>query len=251
MKITSVKTRKITSRDDSIFEILDSHLPRLRERTIVAVTSKIVSIAEGRIVKIGEISKRELIEKEADSYLPGELNRYGTTLTIKNDFLIPCAGIDESNGNNWYVLWPRNPQKSADKIREYLSKKFRRRRLGVIITDSHTTPMRRGVTGFSLAHSGFSALNDYRGQSDIFGRKLKITSASVADGLAAAAVLVMGEGKEQTPLAVMEDLPFVKFQRRNPNKKELEELRIKKKDDLYGELLDAVKWKRKTKLFNC
>jgi len=64
------------------------------------------------------------------------------------------------------------------------------------------------------------------------------------DGLAAAAVLVMGESNEQTPLAVIEDMPFVKFQARDPSKKELEELKITIQEDLYAPLLKAVKWKK-------
>ena len=123
--------------------------------------------------------------------------------------------------------------------------KFKLKNLGVLITDSTTAPLRWGVKGIAIAHSGFSALNDYVGKPDLLGRKLKVTKVNVVDALAAAAVLTMGEGNEQMPLALIEDIPFVQFQDRNPTKKELEELRISLDDDLYSPLLKTVKWKKK------
>jgi F420-0:gamma-glutamyl ligase len=71
-----------------------------------------------------------------------------------------------------------------------------------------------------------------------------MTSASISDALGTSAVLVMGEGAEQTPLAVIEDVPFVKFQQRNPTKRELNALKMPLSDDLYAPLLRAVKWKK-------
>ena len=67
--------------------------------------------------------------------------------------------------------------------------------------------------------------------------------SNIADSLATAAVTVMGEGNEQQPLAIIEDLPFVAFQDRNPTAKELEELKIKLEDDVYASLLTSVTWK--------
>jgi F420-0:gamma-glutamyl ligase len=132
-------------------------------------------------------------------------------------------------------------------VRAYLCDRFSRRHVGVIITDSTTAPLRCGVTGVALAHSGFLALNDYIGRKDVFGRPLRITKVNVAEALAAAAVLVMGEGNELTPLAVLADLPFVTFQGRNPTPAEVAVLHIKPEDDLYAPLLQAVKWKRAAK----
>ncbi|MEK7510158.1 MAG: coenzyme F420-0:L-glutamate ligase [Patescibacteria group bacterium] len=244
MRVNSIKTHKISSRDNNLFAILDRYLLGLRERSVVVITSKIVSICEGRVIKIGTVDKDELVRREAEYFLPKETNRYQFFLTIKNGILCPTAGIDESNGNGYYILWPENPQKTANEVRAYLSKKFSLKRVGVIITDSKTTPLRWGVTGTALAHSGFSALNDYRGKKDIFGRILKVTQVNAMDALASAAVLVMGEGREQTPLALIEDVPFVKFQNRNPTKQELKNLRIDIKEDIYSSLLTSVKWKK-------
>jgi len=98
------------------------------------------------------------------------------------------------------------------------------------------------VTGTAIAHSGFLAVNDYRGRPDIFGRLLQMTTVDVADALAAAAVLVMGEADEQTPLAVIDDLPFVCFQEHDPSPEELQQRWIDIKDDLYAPLLQGVEW---------
>jgi dihydrofolate synthase / folylpolyglutamate synthase len=165
-------------------------------------------------------------------------------LAINNNLIAPSAGIDESNGNGYYILWPENPQKTANEIRSYLIKRFSVSEAGVIITDSRTTPLRWGTTGISIAYSGFLALNDYIGRPDIFGRKLEMTKANIADALAVAAVVVMGEGSEQTPLAVIKDVPFVHFQKRNPSAGEVRGLRIEMKDDVYEPLLTSVDWKK-------
>jgi len=250
MKISSIKTHKIRPYKQNLFEILDKYLKILRERSIVVITSKIVSICQERVIKIEKAEKKELIKKEAEYFLPPEENKYNITLTIKGNFLLPTAGIDESNGAGYFILWPKNLQKTANEIRKYLGRKFSVKKIGVIITDSKTTPLRWVTTGIAIVHSGFTALNNYIGKPDIFGRKFKVTKANVLDALAASAVLVMGEGAEQTPLAVIEDVPFVKFQNRDPSEKELKDFCINIEDDLYGPLLKIVKWQKGKSLFN-
>ena len=158
--------------------------------------------------------------------------------------MIPSAGIDESNGNGYYVLWPKDPQHSVNQIRKYLIKKFKLKNLGVIIVDSKTTPLRWGVTGVAVAYSGFSPLNNYIGKPDIFGRAFLVEKANVADAIAASAVVVMGEGNEQTPIAIIEDVSFVTFQKNDPSRKELQEYAISIQDDLYSQILSGVMWSK-------
>jgi len=245
MKVTPVKTHKITKEDNNLFKVLDTYINDLNEKSVVAVTSKIVSICEGRIVKIkSKEQKDELAKKEAEYYLEREYNQYDFMITINNNIMVASAGIDESNGNGYYVLWPEDPQKSANRIRKYLAKKFNLKYIGVIITDSKLSPLRWGVTGVALSHSGFRALNNYIGKPDIFGRKLKAEKTNVADSLATAAVLTMGEGKEQKPIAIIEDLDFVTFQAKNPTKKEIGGLKIALEDDVYASLITSVKWEK-------
>jgi Uncharacterized conserved protein len=101
--------------------------------------------------------------------------------------------------------------------------------LGVLITDSRTVPLRSGTTGISLGYAGFEGLRDYRGLPDIYDRPFKVSQTNVADGLAAAAVFIMGEGSERQPLATVTDARVV-FTDRAIKK---EEIQIPLEDDLY------------------
>lgn len=239
-----VKTRKITKKDKDILKVLDIYITKLSEKSIVAVTSKIISITEGRIVKIGDIDKDELIKRESQYYLPRADNPYNVSLTITRGTLVATAGIDESNANGYYILWPKDPQKTANKIRTYFLNRFHLKNIGVIITDSRTTPLRWGVTGIAIAYSGFKPLRNYIGREDVFGKKLEYTKASIMDSLAACAAFVMGEGNEQAPLAIIKDIPGVVFQKRNPTKKELAEIKISIEEDLYASFVKNAPWKK-------
>ena len=245
MKVTPIKTEKVLPGSISLFDFLDKYIIGLKEKTVVAIASKVVGICEGRVVKkISEEQKDELAKEEADYYLPRECNQYGFMITINQNMLVASAGVDESNGNGYYVLWPKDPQKSANEIREYLSKKFAVEDVGVILTDSKLSPLRWGVTGYSVVHSGFNALKNYIGTPDIFGRLLQAEKTNVADSLSTAAVFEMGEGNEQQPLAIIEDLNTVEFQQRNPTKEELDNLKIALGDDVFSSLLTTVKWQK-------
>jgi putative folate metabolism gamma-glutamate ligase len=243
MRVHPIKTHPITAQDDALLAILDRYLTTFQDGAILAITSKIVSICQGRMIPVDEVDKQDLIEQEADYWLPPEANRYGVSLTIVDHILIPMAGVDESNAARHYILWPREPQHAANEVRAYLSERFTLTHVGVIITDSKTTPLRWGVTGVAIAHSGFLAVNDLVGHPDLFGRPLHMTKVDVADALAAAAVLVMGEADEGTPLAVIEDLPLVTFQARDPTPEELDARWIDMEADLYAPLLQAVDWR--------
>jgi len=247
MIIIPVRTHKITpSKDKDIRLVLDKYLPKLREKSVVAITSKILGICEGRVIEVTDKDdKKKLVIKESDSYLlPSRKSKHKIFLTIKNKLMVASAGIDESNGGGYYVFWPENPQKSANSIRRHLIKKHKIKYLGVVVTDSKTTPLQRGVTGRMIAHSGFRALRDYVGEKDIFGHLLRVTQANVADGLAASAVVVIGEGREQTPMALIEDIPFVEFVSGNPGREEINELKIDLDNDLYASILKRASWRK-------
>ncbi len=244
MKITAIKTHKITTKDHDLFKILDKYLSKIEDKSVLAITSKIVSICEERLVKMDGVDKDELIKQEAQYFLPRSENQYNVSLTITRNILAATAGIDESNGNGYYILWPKDPQKTANNIRRYLKKRFKLKNVGVIITDSKTSPLRWGVTSIALAYSGFKPLKDYIGVKDLFARKFEFEKLSIVDSLATSAAVVMGEGAEQTPMAIINDLPFVEFQDRNPGKKELQELCISMDEDLYGPFLKSAQWKK-------
>lgn len=245
MIVRPIKTKKILPGQQTILELLDLYLAELEERSVVAITSKIVSLCEGRVIPFDSISKQDLIRQESDYFLPPSSNKYDYNFSINQNTLTSMGGVDESNGDGYYILWPKDSQKSANEIRAYLKNKFNLQEVGIVITDSTCMPMRWGTLGNALGYSGFKALNSYVGRPDLFGRPFKVSQAGVAIGLAAAAVLAMGEGTEQTPLAVISDVPFVKFQQRNPAKSELEYFYIKnKEEDLFAPFLNSVKWQK-------
>jgi F420-0:gamma-glutamyl ligase len=228
-------------------------LPSLREKSIVVIASKVVSIWEGRCVSRRDMPDKDtLIIEEADKYLPRNLTPGGWVMhTITDDTLVPSAGIDESNADGYYILWPKDPEYSAKKLYEWMRKSYNVNELGIIISDSHTVPMRRGTIGMSLAYHGFVPLRDYRDRNDLFGRKLKVTQTNMADGLAAAAVVVMGEGGETTPLAVITDIPFVEFGEENSiDEARFRSFKVGWEEDLYCPFLSCPPWRKGGKANN-
>lgn len=228
---------------ESLFSLLDTYLPALQEKTVVAITSKVISLCQGRVVHREQVSsKYELIQREADAFLEERQSRHNVHLTITHRILIPSAGIDESNGNGLYILYPEDIPQTATLVWEHLRRKHQLQHIGVVFTDSHTTPLRRGVTGIGIGWCGFAPLYTYIGKPDVFGRTLQMTQVNVVDALAAAAVFVMGEGAEQTPLACIKEAPHLAFLDRPPTEEERNHLSIPLEEDIYFPVLKNAKW---------
>ena len=120
MIVRTIKTQRITAGMLSLTDLLDRSLDHLEEGSIVAITSKIVSLCEGNVVPMEGTDREALIVQESHQYLPATLSKYGHHFTITNNTLIPAAGIDNSNGGDDYVLWPKDSQKTANDVRVYL-----------------------------------------------------------------------------------------------------------------------------------
>lgn len=232
MLITTIKTHKIKVKE-SIFEILDTYLPKLPEKCVIAIASKVISTCENRVIA-KTASKKDLIHQESNFCFSAPAKAPSFCLTLKDHRLIPNGGIDESNCKNRYILLPQKPQLTIKKIWEYLCKKHHLKHLGVMITDSNITPLRSGVTGIAIGWCGFKPLYDYIGQKDLYGKTIKATKINLLDSLATTATLVMGEGKEQTPIAIIKTPPKIIFQNRAPTKKEEREIYIDLKHDLFS-----------------
>lgn len=234
MKFIPIKTRRFLPPKHNILAELDKRLPKLKEGDVILIASKILAIHEGRCVKIGEADKSKLVKKEADYSLRGyTIKSSEIILTIKDYTLIPSAGIDESNGNGYYILWPKNVNKLLKEIVTRYKKKFRIKNLAAVAVDSTTRPLRWGTQGVSIGFWGLKPLYDYRGKKDIFYRKLKHTQRNIVDTLADLGALIMGEGNEKTPLVILRGAKFVKFTNKNTYK----QLVIDPKKDLYAPLL--------------
>jgi coenzyme F420-0:L-glutamate ligase/coenzyme F420-1:gamma-L-glutamate ligase len=196
---------------------------RLSDGDVIAVSSKVVAASEGRVVKLNSVQVTRtanqlsrkwhvdprlatLVVDESDEILGGVP---GFLLTTKNGILTANAGIDLKNSPAGTVtLWPQDADISAARLRKSLEQATGKR-LGVIVVDSRVTPLRLGTVGLALGVSGFLAVRDFRGKSDIFGRKVKATQVNIADDLASSAHVLMGESNERQALVVIRGAPVL------------------------------------------
>ena len=229
MNVLPIKTR-IFSQGESLIDFIVEHISSFEERSILVITSKIVALAENRVVDFTtEENKIKLIKKESDLAIR---TKY-VWLTMKDGMMMPTAGIDESNADgNKLILLPTDSFKVAIEIRKTLMKKFGLSELGVLVTDSRIMPLRQGTIGMAYGYAGFKPLRDYVGKLDIFGRAYTLAKSNIPDSLSTAAVLVMGEGAEQQPLAMISEAP-VEWTNENPDPAAL---KIPPEDDLYAPL---------------
>jgi coenzyme F420-0:L-glutamate ligase len=184
---------------------------------ILVLAETAVATAEGNVVRLSEIvpsdrarelavryrmdpAVAEVVLRESDAIVGGIP---GFLLCMKGGTLLPNAGVDASNAPPGCVTpLPAHPDQSALGIRNGIEQATRTR-IGVIIADSRTHAMRLGCSGVAIGCAGFTAVIDDRGRSDLFGRKLEVTKRAVADNIASAAELVMGEADECTPAAII------------------------------------------------
>lgn len=215
----------IAKQGDSLLDLFSTALSKnhlqLRKNDVVAVSSKIVGLTENRIRKLDKakpttearvLAKRfsldpffaQLILEESDKVVGG-VER--VLLTVKNGDAVANAGIDRKNAPlDSVVLWPKNPDLSAHKLRRRLKKRFGKD-VAVVIVDSRVTPMRLGTTGLAIGLSGFRPVEDVRGTKDLSGKPVEITLRAIADGIAATAQLVMGEAAERKPFVIIRGGP--------------------------------------------
>lgn len=229
MRITPVKTRLFNEGED-LAAFIGEHIPSLPEGSILAVASKIVALAEGRVVEADKEDKEALIRRESE-WMRSILPKWW--LTVRDGTVVVNAGIDESNADGKLILLPQDSFSSAENLKEQLKAKFKMSNVGIIITDSRIMPLRAGVVGVALGYAGFKGVKDYRGTPDIFGRPMEVTQTDVADSLATAATLVMGEGNESQPLAIIEDAPIERIGTVDRN-----ELKIPQDQDMFKHLFE-------------
>lgn len=243
MNFSAIQTRPMHPPQDDLFTVIKESITDIPEKSILAITSKVVAIHQGRCLPVTEVKDKDaLVQQEADKFIPRSLVPHQwVTLSIKESALIPAAGIDESNSAGHYVLMPEKPDNFAQQMWHFLRREYSLKQVGVIITDSRTIPLRWGIVGISLGYYGFDPLIDYRGQLDIFGREIKLSMSNVVDSLAAAAVLSMGEGAETQPLVLCTQLDDVVFEEHQQHRAML---KVDSDEDLYAPLLKAAPWQK-------
>src|SRR6266540_3730537 len=202
----------------------------IREKDVLVVGQKAVSKAEGRLVNLGSVhpSKKALVLARKtgrkpefvqivlnDSKRVVRADKMALIVTTKHGWTCLNAGVDKSNvkGDQNYALLPTHPDGSARKIRNRI-RRLTGKDVGVIITDTHSRPFRLGQVEETIGIAGISPFVDYRGSRDLFGYELRFKNVAVADELAGAAELVMGQGKEAVPAAIVRGLGRVRFRDR-------------------------------------
>ncbi len=175
---------------------------RLRDGDVVVVTQKIVSKAEGRLVRTDpdDPTGRRVVESESERVLRrrGEL----VISQTRHGFICANAGVDLSNvDDGWAALLPVDPDRSARRIRDGL-RHHAGVSVAVIVSDTFGRVWRRGVTDVAIGCAGIGAILDLRGTADATGRELAVTEVAVVDEIAGAAELVMGKAA-QVPVAIV------------------------------------------------
>ncbi len=233
LSITPLNTIPLIRHGDNLADILVKSLAdqniELQENDILVLAQKIVSKSEGRMVNLATIEPSpqaidlaqktekdprvvELILQESNEVIR---SRVGAIIVEhKLGFVCANAGIDHSNvagygdANEEYVLLlPENPDRSAKQLRDQIKEK-NNINIGVMIIDSHGRAWRNGTVGICIGLSSVPALIDERGWKDLFGYTLRITVIGVADELAAAASLMMGQAAEGIPAVLVRGFPY-------------------------------------------
>jgi coenzyme F420-0:L-glutamate ligase/coenzyme F420-1:gamma-L-glutamate ligase len=210
---------------DEIINAIASESILVDDGDVIAIAQKIVSKSENRYLDISSLSptdEAKTLSKQIDKdpkFIQAILNeskkvvRYRMGVLIvehKLGFIHANAGIDRSNidqEQDIVLLLPEDPDQSAKEISQSLSQFFKKN-VSVIITDTMGRPFRNGIVGFTIGSHNIECILDERGQKDLYENKLKVTQIGIADELAAAASLLMGQAAQKKPVVIIKGYKF-------------------------------------------
>ena len=208
-----------------IIKAISSESIEVDDGDVIAIAQKIVSKSENRYLDISLLSPSDeaiTLSKQIDKdpkFIQAILNeskkvvRYRMGVLIvehKLGFIHANAGIDRSNidqEQDIVLLLPEDPDASAKAISKSLSKFFTKN-ISVIITDTMGRPFRNGIVGFTIGSHNIECLLDERGKKDLYGNKLRVTQIGIADELAAASSLLMGQAAQKKPVILIKGYQF-------------------------------------------
>jgi coenzyme F420-0:L-glutamate ligase/coenzyme F420-1:gamma-L-glutamate ligase len=218
LKVTPVTGLPEIAQGDDLAALIAERVA-LEDGDVLVIAQKVVSKAEGRVVRLDELEPseraRELAADDDPRRIEAILREAAAIVRVRpplviartrHGFVCGSAGVDASNAPEpgMLVLLPLDPDASARRIRERL-RELTRRDVGVIVSDSFGRPFRMGTTDVAIGAAGIRVLDDLRGTLDRSGYELRSTQIAVADELAAAAQLVMGKA-DGIPVAVVRGL---------------------------------------------
>lgn len=250
ISIVSLESFPLVETGDNLAKLIVETMKRenvsLSDGDVVAIAQKVVSKAEGRIVRLRDVNPSEKAKEIAETTLKdprlvelilreaGKIVKASPQILIvenKNGLVAINAGVDKSNvkGTDAYALLPLDPDKSARKIRSEIAE-LTGKKVAVGICDTYSRPFRRAQAEFAIGVAGVNPFKDYRGQEDLFGYVLKVKRVAIADEIASAAELAMGQGKEAVPVVIIKNLGRVEL----TDESSANDLLISKLEDLFS-----------------
>jgi len=220
IQVMGVQGLPLIHAGDDIAALICKHV-QLQDGDILCIASTIYSKAKGYTKKLSSFTPSERAERLGK--MNGEDPRFvqavldaSTDIILEHPFILSemafghigvRAGVDQSNIEDGMVIFlPPDPMQAAQDARDEI-KAICGKETGVIITDTCGRSFRRGQTGHAIGWSGFTAIRDFRGDTDLFGHVLKITEEAVADEIAGFANFVMGESNNGVPAVVFRNCP--------------------------------------------
>jgi coenzyme F420-0:L-glutamate ligase/coenzyme F420-1:gamma-L-glutamate ligase len=248
IQVIAIENLPLIAKGDNVAKLIYSATKRqktpIQEKDVIVITHVAVSKAEGNVVNLDEVSPSERakeialkVEKEpalVEVILreTKEITRMGPNSLItetKNGIVCANAGVDKSNvqGERNVALLPKNPDASAQKIRREI-RRLTECDVAVIISDTHGRPLRMGEINVAIGVAGIKPIRDRRGEKDLFGYVLRIKQTAIADELASAAELVIGQASEGIPAAIIRGINYQTAENASAN-----ELTRPKETDLF------------------
>jgi len=223
VEVIAVENLPLITEGDNLAELICNAAEKqntpIQEKDVVVITHVAVSKAEGNVVNLDEVvpserAKEIARETDKDPALVEailretkeivRMRRNSLITETKNGIVCANAGVDRSNieGERNIVLLPKDPNASAQKIRQKIES-ITGRDVAVIVSDTHGRPFRMGEINVAIGVAGIKPIRDRRGEKDLFGYVLRIKRTAVADELASAAELVIGQANEGIPVAII------------------------------------------------
>jgi len=230
IQIIGIEGIPIVKAGDNIGELICEAAKRqgtpVQNGDILVVTHVVMSRAEGQVVNLNNVAPSEFAKNIAEQYGKDpalvevvlqeskSISRMGDGILItesKHGFVCANSGVDKSNvpGERMVALLPADPDASAERVRQEI-KRLTGCDVAVIISDTHGRPLREGEINVAIGVAGIKPIRDRRGEKDLFGYVLRVKQTAIADELASAAELVIGQADEGIPVAIIRGYNFSK-----------------------------------------
>ncbi len=233
VEIIAVKGLPIIKEGDDLAELIFNRAEQqgtpIEDGDIIVITHIIVSRAEGNVVNLNTVTPSNFAKNLAkqcnkDPALVETVLQESRTIVrtgngniiteTKHGFVCANAGVDRSNvpGEGNVALLPNRPDNSTREIRRKI-RKLTGKDVAVIISDTHGRPLREGGINVAIGVAGISPILDLRGETDLFGYVLRVKRTAIADELASAAELVIGQADEGIPVAIIRGYSYPRSER--------------------------------------